>query len=44
MTKQIAAMLIMGLLGGMALLYGPISVGSFVSDNWGARVSVEART
>ncbi len=43
MKKEIAFMLIMGVLGGMVLLYGLISVGSFVSDNWGARVSVEAR-
>jgi len=43
MTKQIAFMLIMGLLGGMVLLYGLVHVGSFVVNNLGARVSVEAR-
>jgi hypothetical protein len=43
MTKQIAAMFVIGLLGGLVLLYGLISIGTFVANNWGARVSVEAR-
>jgi hypothetical protein len=44
MTKQIAAMFVIGLLGGLVLLYGLISIGTYVSEHVGKTVSVEART
>jgi len=39
--RELACLFVMGILGGLVLLYGLIHMGSFITENWGSSVAIE---